>query len=763
MKKLSTPLSLLLVSAIIYWSYYALMPRDYSRSDAEKSQFSTERALEHVKVMSEKEHFVGAPAHEEVRNYIIGQLQALGLETSTQEGYTSGDWGNLSKPINILSKIEGSGNGKALMLLSHYDSNPHSSLGASDAGSGVATILEAVRAFLSKGEQPKNDIIILISDAEELGLNGAQLFVNEHPWAKNVGLVLNFEARGSGGPSYMLIETNGGNKELIKAFSDAGPQYPVANSLAYSIYKMLPNDTDLTVFREDGDIEGFNFAFIDDHFDYHTVKDNYERLDRNTLEHQGSYMMPLLSYFSNADLSSLKSDEDYVYFNVPVFKLVFYPFSWILPMLIIAVVLFLFLIGYGLRNQRLMLSEVFRGFVPFLTSLIICGLIGYFSWSLLTSLYPQYRDMLHGFTYNGHLYIATFATLSIAITFWIYSRFKKMKTADLMVAPLTIWLIICALVAFYLQGASFFIIPGLATLIAFYVLLKQEKPSILLLVLMILPGLWILSPFIQMFPVGLGLKMMVAATVFTVLIFGLSLPVFGFYKRKKRIAWIALLFAIAFFIGAHLKSGFNSENAKPNSLLYVLNADENKAMWATYDTYLDNWVEQYIGEEKKDPKELVTETFSSKYGTGFSYVSETSVKNIPGPEIQLSKDTLIGDKRFLQVCIRHQRPVNRLEVFTNQEAQLESCSVNGVSLPEAFLQNPRRRGKLVAHYISNNSYTEIDMVIKKGSPLELDIYESSNDLLKNPLFSIPKRPENTIPMPFVLNDAIIVKKSFKVE
>jgi hypothetical protein len=31
----------------------------------------------------------------------------------------------------------------------------------------------------------------------------------KHNWAKEVGLVLNFEARGTSGPSYMLMETNG--------------------------------------------------------------------------------------------------------------------------------------------------------------------------------------------------------------------------------------------------------------------------------------------------------------------------------------------------------------------------------------------------------------------------------------------------------------------------------------------------------------------------------------------------------------------------
>ena len=191
-------------------------------------------------------------------------------------------------------------------------------------------------------------------------MNGADLFVNSHPWAKEVGLVLNFEARGSGGPSYVLIETNRGNGNLIKEFTKANPEYPVANSLVYSIYKMLPNDTDLTVFREDGDIEGFNFAFIDDHYDYHTAKDTYERLDKNTLAHQGSYLMPLLDHFSTSDLGNLKTLNDSIYFNMPFFKLVSYPFEWIWPMFGLAVLFFIMLLVYGFRKKVLDFKEIFK-------------------------------------------------------------------------------------------------------------------------------------------------------------------------------------------------------------------------------------------------------------------------------------------------------------------------------------------------------------------------------------------------------------------
>ena len=352
MKKFPSVITSLLVLLAIYWSFSALMPSYEPTKGLSELAFSTDRALNHVQQISKRPHGVGFAGHGEVRKYILEELEKLGLETSIQEGYTAGDWANLSRAINILAKIEGAGEGKALMLLSHYDSSPHSSLGASDAGSGVAVILEGIRAFLAENPSPKNDIIILITDAEELGLNGADLFVNEHPWAKEIGLVLNFEARGSGGPVYMLIETNRGNGKLIQEFTAANPEYPVANSLAYSIYKMLPNDTDLTVFREDADIEGFNFAFIDDHYDYHTVRDNYQRLDRNTLAHQGSYLMPLLKHFSDTDLSNLKSLDDYIYFNVPFFRLVSYPFEWIWPMYGLAILLFVLLLYHGFRKKN---------------------------------------------------------------------------------------------------------------------------------------------------------------------------------------------------------------------------------------------------------------------------------------------------------------------------------------------------------------------------------------------------------------------------
>lgn len=760
MKKTPTVLTLLLVILATYWSFRVLLPHYNPDEVVVDTEFSTNRALQHVKEISKEPHGVGFPAHTTVRNYITNELKNLDLETSLQEGYTSGDWGNLSKAENILARIKGSESGKALLLLSHYDSSPHSSHGASDAGSGVATILESVRAFLKTNTTPKNDIIILISDAEELGLNGADLFVDKHEWLKDVGLVLNFEARGSGGPSYMLMETNKGNSKLISEFIAANPEFPVANSLAYSIYKMLPNDTDLTVFREEGDVEGFNFAFIDDHFDYHTAMDNYERLDRKTLAHQGSYLMPLLIHFSNADLTNLKSLDDNVYFNVPFFKMVSYPFTWIMPMLTIAIIFFIILLISGFKKKVLKGKDILKGFIPVLFTLVINGIVGYYSWTFLKWVYPAYNDILHGFTYNGHAYILAFTLFSLGTCFYAYYKFKVIKTANLLVAPFIIWILICGLVAIYLKGAAFFIIPLYSFLVAFYVHINQKNPNPFLLVFLGIPALFIFAPLVQMFPVGLGLKMMVASTLLTTLIFFLLLPLVTKYRKKGALAFLSFLLFAGLMVSAHMNSSFSKERPKPTSLLYVLNVDDDEAMWATYEHQLSDWTSQYITKKVVDNK-LTKKVISSKYGSNFTYTNDAPLKNVPKPTVEVQLDTVINAIRNIRLCITPNRPINRLELFTN-DIDVLKANVNGVELSEHFLQN-RNSGRLITNYISDKNYTDITLEVPKDKEFELTIYEASNDLLDNALFTIPERKEDQIPMPFVLNDAILTIQKVKFE
>ncbi len=762
MRKNYTSLNTMLVLlALLFGIFYVMMPQNYDTTEAPLSEFSTKRALTIVKEISAKPHFVGSQNHQVVTDYLVKELKGLSLETSIQEGFTMTEKGTLVYSKNILARIKGSANTKALLLLSHYDSAPHSfSYGSSDDASGVATILETVRAFLHSKAKHKNDIIILFSDAEELGLNGAALFVTQHRWAKEVGLALNLEARGSSGPSYMLMETNQGNAKMVDAFADGKVKYPVSNSLMYSIYKMLPNDTDLTVFRENGKIQGFNFAFIDSHFNYHTMQDTYNHLDPNTLAHQGTYLFPLLKHFSNADLTNLNSTEEKVYFSIP-FAFLKYPFSWILPMLIIAFTLVFAFSFIGLGKQLLRMDEIISGFVPLLGSLFVSGVMTYVIWKLLLGFYPQYNDILQGFTYNGHDYIYGFVSLTMAICFLFYQKESKRNSEmSQMIAPLIIWLLINIAIFIKLQGAGFLIIPVLSSSLMLVYYVFTQKSNRLLNIVLALPTLVIIAPFIQMFPIGLGLKILFGSSILTVLAFTLLLPIFGSFTQKRLWASVFFLVSIGFFVKAHQSSGYEYGKAKPNSLVYLLNGDANKAYWATYDTNLDEWTKGYLGEHPKDGKPLNSNKLYSKYGSEFTFMAEAPLKKIAKPTIEFLKDSTAGNQRYLKIVISPNRKVNRYDIFANEKLTITNLKANGVKaidLKSNIIS--QKSNKLVSYYVVGNIPLTLEFSIPTNQKLDMNLVESSFDLMNNSLFSMDKRRNWMIPTPFVLTDAVVIKEN----
>ncbi len=769
MKSLQSLASFFLIVGLVYYSFFSLMPQKGSPSSVEETKFSTERALIPLKEITKAPHYIGTKEHARVRNYLISQLEELGLETQVQEGFViNPKWKSLDKPKNIIAQIKGSENGKSLLLLSHYDSALTPSYGASDAGSGVVTILETLRAYKASGKKPKNDIIVLFTDAEEVGLDGARLFVNNHPWAKNVGIALNFEARGSGGPSNMIVETNGGNKNLIKAFMEADVKFPVASSLMYSIYKMLPNDTDSTVLREGADIDGFFFAFIDDHYDYHTANDTYDNLDVNTLQHQGEYLLPLVHYFGDSDLNQLKSSEDYVYINLPFFKMVSYPFTWVFPMLLVAIVLFIVLIIYGLRKRVLTGNGVVRGFIPFTLAMIFCGILGFYGWKLILLMYPQYQEIQHGFTYNGHTYISFFVLLSLGVLFGIYYKFsKKINVSNLLIAPLIFWILINIGVAIYLKGAAFFIIPVFLGLLSLWILIRKDRPNLILLTVIGSIAIFIFAPLVQFFPVGLGLKMLVGSCLFTALLFGILLPVIGFYKLKKVLAMLFVIVASLFFIKAHLSSNFSPNRQKPNSLVYYHDADNNKNYWATYDQELDDWTKEYLGDSPEPASSYISYASGSKYAKGYKFANVAPNKNIPIFKTVLHKDTVINQYKEVSFTIFPQRAVNQISLYTADEANFKSLSFNGQFFPlNNNLTNAAQKIKskeLVRYYVSDKDSLVVSYEVSKNQKVSFTVLEYSYDLLNHPQFTINKRADYMMPKPFIVTDAIIVKKELNME
>lgn len=463
-------------------------------SYAPSDMFSAERALTHLEVIAKEPHPTASVANMQVRDYLISELQKLGLEPEIQKEYVvSNFFPNHSGTIeNIMVRIPGSDSSKAIMIAAHYDSVP-SSPGAADDGAAIAAMLEMIRALQVSGEL-KNDLILLMTDGEELGLLGAQAFATEHPWAEDVGLVLNFEARGNQGPSVMF-ETTDQNGWIIKEFLEAAPQ-PLAYSLLYNVYKLMPNYTDMTVFRE-GETAGLNFAFGMGLDSYHSPIDTPENLDLGSLQHHGEYMLNLTKHFGQLNLNEIKQ-EDRIYFNAIGWKMVHYPQSWALWLMIGGVLLFIGTLCHGIYKKRMNLKEIITGFLfTLLTLTAIFGIVTLL-WKVLESIVSeeQYVRIITD-QQIGIYYLIALLLLTAIVTFFLVRWGSRFFTKEnISIATMFLWLIITIVISLYLPGGSYlFIWPLIFSLIGINLALFMRADAWeWISVLFAIPGFVLFTP-----------------------------------------------------------------------------------------------------------------------------------------------------------------------------------------------------------------------------------------------------------------------------
>ena len=759
----------LLIIGSLALGWLSQTPADNAYLHNDVTQFSQQRAFEHVSNIASKPHYTGSAGHADVHDYIVQQLTSLGLQVDTQNTlalspyyFSSTHVANIVArlPANILSNTA---DNKALALVSHYDSAMSSSLGASDAGSGVATILEALRAFIASEQQHSNDIVVIITDAEEVGLLGAQAFVEQHPWAKDIGLALNFEARGSGGSSFMLLETNGGNKALIEAFKQADIPYPMANSLMYSIYKMLPNDTDLTIFRDQGNINGFNFAFIDDHFDYHTAQDSPERLDPSSLNHQASYLVALLPFFANTNLNALNSDADQVYFNLANWGMIDYPFSWVVPIFIVLAVLFTLLLIVGLWRKTIKVSGVLMSFAPALTSVLSAGGIGYLCWQWSIGLFPEFLDIPQGFTYSGHWLIALAilftVILNAAIYRWVEYKFSTISQLEWLLAPTILWLVINGLIAFYLVGAGFFVLVLAAPLAALaYAAYQPQKaiPPVIYAVLS-LPAILVITPQIPTFVIGLGLSNLFIASVLSSLLLITLLPFwvkFHHFKWQQRALELITLVCIIGFVNA---TGYSQEQKKPSSLNYLQDNTSGKAVMFTYNQHLDVFTEQVLSAQNNGG-ELLEGIYPTPPWRQPTFSKSVPVFDIEPLTYTAVKNNLTDNRVFVRLFVTPSTATARIQLASDNPMLIESIAVDS----QAFATEGKahKSGFFFNHTVSQDEPILIEFTYSADKDVDIRLIETRFDLAQVMPDFMP-RPTYIMPTPFSVSDATILSEALR--
>lgn len=743
-------------------AFYGQAPPNTVAASAMPAEFSSARAMKHLEVIARQSHPMGTSEHAVVRDYIVQALANLGLSPVVQKTTAVNrrpgiPW--LSGTVeNVMARVKGTSDGKAVMLVCHYDSVP-TGPGASDDGSAVAALLETARA-LKAGPPLKNDVILLFTDGEEAGLLGASAFV-EHPWASQVALALNFEARGSGGP-VLMFETSRDNFNLIKTLAQSVP-YPRANSLFYEVYRRLPNDTDYTLFKQAG-MQGLNFAFIDPSTNYHTQLDSIAHIDERSLQHQGSYALALAQAFGNAQLTASRGNA--VYFDLAGAFLIYYPVTWVVPVAVLLIVMFAGALVLGFRKGKLTIGGIALGALAALLAIAGSWLLVSLVWRIVRAVHKQYDLMPSGDTYNSRLYLFAFAALTLAFTAAIYVlASKRVSFQNLWAGALIWWLVLLVFTALALPGASYlFTWPLFFSIVALGVTfvikgdaLRSVKAQAGVL-LGAVTGVILFGPLIYLLFIGLTVRMSAAVMVMLALVLTLFIPQNDLMRvRKPWLLPVSLLIVCAgFLVAGSLTSGFSNSRPLQDHVLYGSNAATQQAVWITSNSKPDTWTSQFFSPEMKRSSLPDLFPFSSRE----YLISQAPFVAQPAPNIEKLSDDVENGVRKLRVRFTTQRQAAVISVGVEGNMPIECTSINATPIRiEDDNQQTNRNKWGIRYFAPPPEGVELTLETRSDQPLVFKIVDQSYGLPSLPN-SFKARPENTIPAPVPTSDSTLVARSF---
>ena len=412
-------------------------------ADAPATVFSAARAMDDLAVIAAAPRPIGADSAFAVHDYLAAEIRALGLEPVEQSALvTRHEPGHpethLMRVRNVMTRVPGTDpEAKALLISGHYDSVA-TSTGASDCGMCAVVTLETLRAVAAAaaaGQPLRNDVIFLFTDGEEIGVAGAEGFMDQHPWAADVGLSVVFEGLGNDSAPLLYIsgrESGAVVEQALDAMAGSGAR-PLASSFLHDFMWAVAGNTgsDLDAFVAGGRPGlGFIYLSLPTVAAYHTTADSVARLDPRSVQGMGDFALAMARHFGNQPLDVLPRSPDLVTFPLLPGVVARYSSSWALPLAVAAAIGLLAALGFGLRRRALSIGGLLAGLVVFFLSAITAVVAVTAVWWLTRLLTPALHNATVGGWYGGPVYLAAALTLALAIALGWRGLLRRFVRAD---------------------------------------------------------------------------------------------------------------------------------------------------------------------------------------------------------------------------------------------------------------------------------------------------------------------------------------------
>lgn len=730
-------------------------------ASADTLSFSAERAMEHLKIIAKEPHSVGTPANEEVIKYLVKELEALGLDVHIQDTLVSRvndqrKSTRVSRVKNIIGVLKGTNSSKGVMLMAHHDSQPNTP-GAADDGSGVVAILESVRAIKAEGTL-QNDLIVLITDNEESGLLGAKAFVDYHPLLKEVGVVINLEARGNRGTS-VSFEMNDENGWIVREFKRSAP-YPFANSMAYEIYKIMPNDTDFSMFRET-EVAGVNSATVEGFVHYHSMTDTPENISHDLVQNHGANMLGMARHFGNIDLKNTKA-EDAVFFNPIGSNLIIYPAKYNLAFILLMIALFVATIILGIRRHQVVLPQMFIGIGYFLVILAISGIGSFLLQQGILALHPHYTLFYANNFYNVEYYF--FAFLGLAGFFYavIFGFQPELNGLSLSLGGVLMLVMMTFGLMLGLPTGSYVIYyPLIGYLIVQLVLLvldinaeNKPVPYAIGQFLALVPAIGLWSQTIYLLFETFGLTQAIVAPVILFCFLGiLMIPILRMISlwKKRILNTFGVLTILYGLVGGAMTADYTKENPLQAHLMYGVDKDHNNAVWATNKRYKNDWVGTLIPNGNPRPFNEIYPGWDWQIWRAVAPLSEVKSSNIS----IISDTSTIDNQRIIELDVQFDDFVNSMEFFLEKGSGISDIRINDFEIiPKATKKDDLVYVNFYAPPMEGFKFTIQTKNDTQSVRIVDRIIGLPTDLFKEPM------PDNMIHGPGTRSNATLAKKSY---
>ncbi len=730
-------------------------------------QFSAERAMAHVRTLAREPHPAGSEANARARAYLVQQLTALGLAPEVVTAQIV-DRRTAAEVRNVLVRIPGRTRGRAFAITAHYDSVRYGP-GAADDIAGVAAMLEAARA-ITHSPPLNNDVLLIFTDAEEGGLLGAKAFAR-HPWAKEIGVLLGLEARGTRGPS-LIFETSRDNGWLIRQLAAAGVA-PRATSLAASIYERMPFNGDFSYLKKQG-IPGFHAAFVGGFALYHTRDDNPEHLSLASLQHHGEYALGLARHFGNLPLDRVAA-PDAVYFNALGSLLVHYPLSWGGPLAIAVVVLVGGILARGVRRGHLTLRGLMGGVVASAGIAAAAGavvtllLAVVFGPVRLVTLYRHRLTQLSdlGPFHHNELYGCAFALAAAAVVAALFRRWRgRVGVQNLAGGALLWWVALLVTLQVLLPGGSYLAAwPLLFAALQFLVLFGRppaaEWPPGLItrLTPLVLPAVLLLIPTYRYLLASIMIITAPGLAMIPVLLAGLMLPQLDVLHRSFH-GWPAGLTggsALLLIVFGLANSGVSNARPGLDSVNYAIDQDAGHAFWLSSDEATDEWTAQFF---PAGTQRAGVADFFPKH-RGLCLRAPAPMTGFAGPQLRVVSDVATAGRRHLVLALDAPDRPEALEVHLLSDTQVFSAEVYGQPVSGA------RRGWDLEFRCFPPGGVTLTLDVAAAGPVRLRLISGRYGLAE--IAGIRPRPAYLICEPNTVNkdrsirsDQILVTRTFEL-